>query len=239
MDLINLDGKYFLYKKIGNVNLVTTTANSDFGFNPKLKTYEGYVDFVKNKFGFEKLFTVSQVHGNVVRKCDSNFLSGVVGDGLITNQKNFALGVFTADCVPIFLFDRSNEVVSILHSGWRGTYDEIIANSIDIFISDYGSKLDDIEIFVGAHNKVCCYEVGVDLINKFLEKDAFKNNFNIYSKNNLNLFECIKTSALNKGISELNISSCNYCTYCSEEVKFYSYRKDTTSLNRILSFIFM
>ena len=208
MDLINLDGKYFLYKKIGNVNLVTTTANSDFGFNPKLKTYEGYVDFVKNKFGFEKLFTVSQVHGNVVRKCDSNFLSGVVGDGLITNQKNFALGVFTADCVPIFLFDRSNEVVSILHSGWRGTYD-------------------------------CCYEVGVDLINKFLEKDAFKNNFNIYSKNNLNLFECIKTSALNKGISELNISSCNYCTYCSEEVKFYSYRKDTTSLNRILSFIFM
>lgn len=238
MDLINYEGKYFLYKKIGNINLVTTTANSDFGFNPKLKTYKGYVDFVKNKFGFEKLFTVSQVHGDVVRKCDFNFSNGIVGDGLITNQKNFALGVFTADCVPIFLFDRVKNVISILHSGWRGTYDEIIVNSINMFVNDYGSRIDDIEIFVGAHNRVCCYEVGDELINKFLEKDVF-NSSNIYSKNNLNLFECIKASALNKGISELNISSCNYCTYCSEEVKFYSYRKDKTSLNRILSFIFM
>lgn len=239
MKLIKCEEKYLLYKKIGKVNIITTTANSDFGINPKFDNYKDNMDFIKNKFGLLKLCTLSQTHSNIVHLCDFSFVNGIEGDGLITNKQRCGIGVFTADCVPIFMYDRCNNVISMIHSGWRGTYDEIIVNAIDLFISKYGCDINNIEIFIGPHNKVCCYEVGDELIEKFISKNVFKENLNIFSGKNLNLIECIKSSAINRGISEKNINSCEYCTYCSENIKFYSYRKDKNSLNRIFSFIFM
>ncbi len=239
MELIEIDNKYFLYKQVNNICFVITTANSEFGIHPNLKNYNKNINFIKKKFDLHDVFVASQIHGSTVVECDKNFSSGIEADGLITQERNYGIGVFTADCVPIFLFDSQKYIVSILHSGWKGTYNEITVNAINIFLEKYYSNINDIVIYIGPHNKVCCYEIGEELKRKFSEHYKFKQNNNIFNGNNLNLLECIKTSVLNCNIPLENINVINYCVHCSNDVKFYSYRKDPKSLNRIFSFIFI
>ena len=45
-------------------------------------------------------------------------LEGV--DALITTEKNICIGINTADCVPILLFDPKQQVIAVAHAGWRG-----------------------------------------------------------------------------------------------------------------------
>lgn len=239
MKLIKIDEKYFLHKKVQNISMVVTTANTDFGIHPKFDNYKENMDFIKKSFGLSEIYTVSQTHSDIVHVCDEDFVSRVEGDGLITTQKNRAVGVFTADCVPIFLFDENKGIVSAVHSGWKGVYNEIVLNAIDIFVQKYNSKVEDITIYIGPHNMKCCYEIQDDLREKFLNHHRFKNNPDIFYGNNLNMIECIKNSVVSKGILEQNINLINYCTHCSNDVKFYSYRRDKESLNRIFSFIFI
>lgn len=239
MELIQHDKKYFLYKKFKNINLVVTTANTEFGIHPKLENYGENIKFIKEKFNLLKIFTASQTHSDIVHICGYDFLNGIEGDALITKEKKCAVGVFTADCVPIFLFDVNRQVVGIVHSGWKGVYKEIVINTIDKFVEKFNSDLKNIFIYIAPHNMKCCYNIGEDLKKLFLEHDRFKNNSLIFNGDNLNMLECIKASVIYRGIPIQNIISSNYCTYCSEDVKFYSYRKDKLSLNRLFSFIFI
>lgn len=239
MELIHYDKKYFLYKKIKNVNLVVTTANTEFGIHPKLENYSTNIKFIKEKFNLLKIFTLSQTHSDIVHICNYDFSNGIEGDALIINEKKCAVGVFTADCVPIFLFDINKQVVGVVHSGWKGIYKEIVIKTIDKFVKNFNSNLNDIFVYIAPHNMKCCYNVGDDLKNLFLNHERFKNNSSIFDGNNLNMIECIKESITYMGVPIQNITSLNYCTYCSEDVKFYSYRKDKSSLNRLFSFIFI
>lgn len=239
MKLVNYDNKYFLYKQINNIHMVTTTANSEFGIHPRLPKYSEYMSFIKETFGLDHIFTLSQTHSSIVNDCTLGFVNRTEGDGLVTADINVAIGVFTADCVPIFMFDKNKQVISSVHSGWKGTYNEIVLNSLEKFIHKYGCNPKDIEIYIGPHNKKCCYEVGEDLREKFWNHERFNGNEKIFNGNNLDLSECIKASILYKDVPEENINVTKYCTYCSEDVKFYSYRKDPESLNRLFSFIFI
>ena len=80
MKLIQLEDKYFLYKKIKNINLVVSTANTEFGIHPKLENYDQNIEFIKKKFDLLKIFTVSQTHSNIVHTCDYDFVNGIEGD---------------------------------------------------------------------------------------------------------------------------------------------------------------
>ena len=51
-------------------------------------------------------------------------------DALITNIEGLALGVVTADCVPILIYDLKNQVIGCIHAGWRGASLGIIENTI-------------------------------------------------------------------------------------------------------------
>src|SRR5271154_2411400 len=42
-------------------------------------------------------------------------------DGMVTTAPRIALGVFSADCVPVLLVDEEAHVAGALHAGWRGT----------------------------------------------------------------------------------------------------------------------
>ena len=239
MVVINYEDKLFLYKKINNVNIVTSLADCDFPMHPQLASYYWNLHFIKKHFNLSTICTLSQTHSDIVHVCTEDFLSGIEGDGLVTNLKSTALGVFTADCVPIFIFDTEKNVVSAVHSGWQGTYKEIVNKSIDLFIKEYKSNIENIQVYIGPHNMKCCYEIGDDLKDKFLNHETFKNNPNIFHGNNLNMVKCIKMSLNTKGVLNNNIHIMNYCTYCSTDPKFYSYRRNKESLNRIFSFIFI
>ena len=55
-------------------------------------------------------------------------LSGV--DGLTTKEKGVLLMIKVADCIPVFLYDPAKPAISLIHAGWRGTANGIIAQGI-------------------------------------------------------------------------------------------------------------
>ena len=57
----------------------------------------------------------------------------IIADAIITREKGVALGVVTADCVPILLFDYENKIVGCIHAGWKGAFSGILKKTIDIF----------------------------------------------------------------------------------------------------------
>ena len=80
----------------------------------------------------EKLILMHQTHSNrVVEIKRNNYKKKIKADAMITKMRGVALGVVTADCVPIILYDIKNEIIGCIHAGWRGAFLEIIKNTIN------------------------------------------------------------------------------------------------------------
>ena len=81
------------------------------------------------------------------------------GDFLITHISQLGLGVATADCLPIIIYDSYNHVVAVVHAGWKGSVNQIAVQALRTMQQNYASKLADIQVFFGPSAKACCYEV--------------------------------------------------------------------------------
>ena len=92
------------------------------------------------------------------------------GDAIITNQKNIPIGVLTADCVPILIYDQKKNMVSAIHAGWKGAYNDIIKNVIK-FMLNKGCKSKTITAAIGPCISIKNYEVKKDFIDLFIKKD--------------------------------------------------------------------
>ena len=57
----------------------------------------------------------------------------LIGDGLITNKKNIGLGILTADCAPVLIFDKHKKTIGAAHVGWKGAYKKILVKMIKFF----------------------------------------------------------------------------------------------------------
>ena len=79
----------------------------------------------------KEVFLPKQIHSNkfcLISKKISN--KRIKCDAIITGQKRIPIGVLTADCAPIMIFDPKRMVVSIVHAGWKGAFKEIIKKVI-------------------------------------------------------------------------------------------------------------
>ena len=76
--------------------------------------------------------TMRQTHSNRVLKINKlNYKNKRFNsDAIITSVKGLALGVLTADCVPIILFNETNNSVGCIHAGWKGSLSGIIENTL-------------------------------------------------------------------------------------------------------------
>lgn|GEM_PF-96201 len=153
------------------------------------------------------------------------------GDGLIILEKNVAGIIKTADCLPIILCDVVHPMVSIIHSGWRGTVEKIVRNAIFSMI-ELGSRTTDIIALLGPSIGPCCYEVKEDVCTAF--KAAGFPEY-VFIKKKTSLFLDLKQAnawVLNKsGINE--IYSLNMCTRCCKDIMFYSFRRGDTGKRQI------
>ena len=87
-----------------------------------------------------------------------------------TSSKKIAIGVLTADCVPILIYDKNKKIVSAIHAGWKGIYKGII-NKVINFLLNSGSKSKDLIGIIGPCISQKNYEIKKDFINKFYKKD--------------------------------------------------------------------
>lgn len=219
--------------------VVFSTAEKERNFNRHNEEGVNNLNELKKEFGVDEVIYIRQVHSDNIfiydGKCREDFLE-LEGDAIVTNKKNIAIGVFTADCVPVILVDEEKGVVAAIHSGWKGTYSSITYKTIDRFINDFGSNVKDIKAYIGPHIRKCCYEISEELKNKFLENNDIEEK-DAFSGRNLSMETYIINDLRKHGIIEENINSINLCTHCSEDIKLFSYRKSKGAYGRLFSFV--
>jgi YfiH family protein len=129
---------------------------------------------------------VRQVHGNLVHRIASSLICspddqrhqsdrlaligpaivGPDGDGMVTAAAGLALGIFTADCVPLLMVDAERRIVAALHAGWRGTLAGIAAVGVHAMVA-LGARPASIRAALGPSIGLCCFEVDVALAETF------------------------------------------------------------------------
>ncbi len=232
------DYEFLIYPLKGNVTVGFSTAKNNLNFNKNMPQGIENLNKLKDWFKVEEVVYLNQVHGTMVHNYeDDKSIINSDGDGIVTGDKNTIIGVFTADCVPIILVDEVQGTIAALHSGWKGTLNNILKNGIKTMLENHGCKPENIKAFIGPHNKNCCYEVSEELIDTFKGSEIFKGEV-ISSGRYLDLQRCIEIELLKCGVRLENIIAINLCTYCSDNRKLYSYRKKDESEGRLFSFVF-
>lgn len=145
-------------------------------------------------------------------------------DGVITRQKNVALTIITADCVPAIYYEESIGMIGASHQGWRG----IVANLPQKMIAEMtrlGAKPESIHVAIGPSINACCYEVpqdrAVQFRSAFPHSDAIIEHGNTYF---LNLTQLAYEQLIEAGVPKKNIRSKISCTSCQTDT-YYSYRR--------------
>ena len=182
-------------------------------------------DFLLRSLGVEpaNLVLVRQVHGSNVRVVCGKDRGMVIEDcdGLITNEQNIMLGIFTADCMPVLMVSKDKSVKAAVHAGWKGLAAGILQNALKAFKEKFGVEAENISAYIGPHIGECCYEVG-DELRKFFAEEINKGRLNL-SKAAVRILE-------KEGVKEIYASG--LCSFCRQDL-FFSYRKDKTEKRMI------
>ena len=178
------------------------------GSKDKIKNIKKNIEKVCKKIGCNKknLILLDQVHSNIVHNIKRVTRKKLKGDSLITSKKGIALGILTADCAPVFIYDPVNNLISALHAGWKGAFKQIISKTIKNF-KIKGSNLNDLIVVIGPCISKNSYEVKRDFLIKFIAKETSNKNFFNYKNNKIffSLNDFIKKSFLDLGIKNIEI----------------------------------
>ena len=117
-----------------------------------------------------------QVHQTEVVAIDEAFLDLSVEDqkarlegvdALMTDRAGVCIGVSTADCIPILLYDKVHHASCAIHAGWRGTVKRIVEEAIARMVSVYGSRPADLQAQIGPGIHLESFEVGDEVYEAF------------------------------------------------------------------------
>lgn len=180
---------------------------------------------------------LNQVHGNEILIVSKHGNQGN-GDGMLTRTPQIALTIKTADCVPVLFYDEKKKIAGAVHSGWRGLYNEVIVKALKKASDKFGSDLSSIIAVVGPCIEKSCYEVGIDVVDKFKERFKWwQDIIDIKDKKSyLNLRMGITLQLIKTGVQPDNIEQIELCTFCRRDL-FYSWRRDGRKKERMYSFI--
>ncbi|MCM8765241.1 MAG: polyphenol oxidase family protein [Candidatus Omnitrophica bacterium] len=195
---------------------------------------EENLKFLCQKLGIERenLILPHQEHrGNVgwVDLENKKFFS----DALITKEPGLAIGILTADCFPIFLYDPLTPAVGIVHAGWRSTKEEVLINTILKMQRFFSTRPPHLQVAIGPGIRKCCYEVKEDLRAYFSKHIQGRNGKLFLDLQSANLEQLHSL-----GIKEENILDSGICSFC-ENQSFFSFRKEGENVGRTISVIML
>jgi hypothetical protein len=226
------------FKKFKNVNHCFFSKKGGFskGIYQSLNCGKGSKDNKKNvnknlalvskkmKINQKRLSLMHQTHSNkviIINKKNKNSKK-FNSDALITKMKGFALGVVTADCVPIILYDIKNQIIGCIHAGWKGASSGIIENTIKKFkkLNSNNKMFASVGPCIGKKS----YEVDINFYKKFISKSKKNAVYFVKKNNNKKLFNLRRY--INDKLMRLNIKvdHVNHDTF-KEKNRFFSYRR--------------
>ena len=181
-----------------------------------LESVEENLEFVRKSIGAKKLITLNQIHSAKCIIVNDKSESDQKADALVTRSEDVALGILTADCVPVLLFDPCKKIIGAAHAGWKGAKAGVIENTIEKMVS-LGSNCEDIVAEIGPCIHVESYGVDEDFLSNFpaeyFSKTDNKNHFDIVR------FCCDRLKG--KGVSKIYVDETD--TYKNHE-KYFSFR---------------
>ncbi len=178
-------------------------------------------------------YELNQIHSDRVVIVDDNYRNNTDGDAMITTKKNIPLVIKTADCIPILLYDKENKVLALVHSGWKGTLNNIVSKTIDKMIDAYHSNPKNIIAYLYPSIRKCHFEIEDDVYSLFKEKIINIDKYTTSKENKYYIdLQAIVIDFLQKqGVNDIHDSK--ICTYCHHD-KFYSYRYNHTDKRNYL-----
>lgn len=203
-------------KVIGNYKSICSAMDSD--YTNVIKPVQTHTKNVK---------TVEyKVNNGIPDLFDENYFEI---DGLITNKKNIILSTSNADCIILLFFDPVKKVISNVHSGWKGTLQEISIEAVNKMHNEYGCEMQDIICCICPSIRKCHFEVEKDVYEMFWDKfkglESVKDIFEQKSENKWNIDTVLinKTILKNAGLKESNIFDCGLCSVCNSNI-MHSFR---------------
>ncbi len=148
-------------------------------------------------------------------------------DAMVSRTPGLALGILTADCVPVLFADAAAGVVGAAHAGWKGALGGVVAATIDA-MERLGARRGAIAAAVGPCIRQQSYEVGPELRDAFVAHDPGDAAYFIASAREgrfmFDLAGLVGARARGEGLAEVEDVACD--TYAEERL-FYSYRRAT------------
>lgn len=175
------------------------------------------------------LYFPSQVHKTKIVTVTANLSRDELleTDALITNKAGVCIAVMSADCVPIILYDKANNAVGAVHSGWRGTVAKILEKTLREMEKVFGTRGEDIYAGIGPSVSQECYEVGEEVIHEVKKSFGDRNELMITvseKKVKLDLWKANTLQLLEFGVDPTRIEVADLCTV-KHNHHFFSARK--------------
>ena len=217
-------------------------------------TYEIHPDVCAGTVGKDEalpcpIVQMHQVHDVKVAVVDRGDLTRDELDGydaMITDLPGVAIGVRTADCIPVLLYDPVKKAAAAIHSGWRGTVSKIVGKTVIKMQSTYASQPSDILAFIGPGICVDCFQVGEEVALKFKETGFDINSLwsfrgpkkgnDMEGGHHIDLKEACRQTLVESGLKNENIQITGLCTYEDNDL-LYSARKEGIECGRNITYI--
>jgi len=177
---------------------------------------------IKDQLGFACLVSAKQVHGDavlVVNSIPGEDVEHPGYDALVTDQPGVGLMIQQADCQAVMLFDPVRNVVANIHSGWRGSVLNIIAQTVATMTSCFATRPADLHAAISPSLGPCCAEFrnhATELPKSFLAYEASPDHFDFWAISRDQLAAA--------GVKQENIEIAGICTKCDHD--YFSFRRE-------------
>ena len=214
----------FFTRKKGFSKGIYKSLNCGKGSKDKKKNVRLNLNFVAKKMKVKRknLILMHQTHSNKLIEKKNNCNKKIIADAMITKMRGTSLGILTADCAPIILYDIKNNIIGCVHAGWKGAYLNIIKKTI--FKMKKMSPKNKIYASIGPCIGKKSYEVDKKFFKKFIKefykkKKYFSNKGDHKKLFNLRGYVTDKLLKLNVNIDQINRDT------FEEKSNFFSYRR--------------
>ncbi len=153
-------------------------------------------------------------------------------DALVTDVPGVFIGVRTADCVPLLLYDPRCHAAGAVHCGWRSLTGNIAEKALAVMAERSGCAAGDVRAAIGPAAGVCCYEVGCDVADLLPPEHVERRGETLFADLKGELITRLRAA----GLADTHIETSPRCTIC-EPGLFYSHRRDGKRSGRQMGYV--
>jgi hypothetical protein len=196
---------------------------------------------IQKLFPDVRLKRIKQVHGDLVIHTSPHAIDfSREADAHYSNEQNIALGIATADCIPVMMFHSNPRWVAAIHAGWRGVQNRIVPKAISQLVK-LGCKPERISVFAGPHIQRPSFEVGNDVRDQLLACSPLRDG-SVWSriddaKSHVDLHEILKAQLIE---AQIDLQNCFFeMKDTVQDRNYHSFRRDKQEAGRQISLIFL